>query len=315
LRTIRSKSALFLIIGSLLLMGAGSALAGPYVGINYGPFHESGQQPGTAIPDSQFVSDLSILSQKFTFIKTYGDDSASRLDRVVPIAAAQFKQLRIYQGVFENSQYNSSANTSYLDTAVTLANTYPKTVVAVVVGNECLPTDSNPNPITPSQLISDLEYVRSRLKNKGQVQVTTELGYAAAVQYGQQLKPHVDSMMINIYPFYAPVSIDNNAAIDNLIGAYSMFNGQFNGKQVIIGETGWPSAGNNNGAAVPSIANEQTYTQQNFANSNKLGSNFLFSAFDEPWLSVQNSWGPHWGLWDSSGNAKFTFTASKAAKK
>lgn len=290
---------------------SGSALAGPFVGINYGPFHESGQMPGTPIPNSQFIADLTTLSTKFTFIKTYGDDSASRLDQIVPIAAAQFPQLRIYQGVFENSSYNSSADTSYLDKAIALANTYPATVVAVVVGNECLNTDSNPNPISVSQLIADLQYVRSRLNNRGTVQVTTELGYAAAVQYGAQLEPYVDSMMINIYPFYAPVPI--SGAISNLINAYNMFKGQFQ-KQVIIGETGWPSAGASNGAAIPSVPNEQTYTQQNFSNANQLGSNFLFSAFDEPWLSVQNSWGPHWGLWDSSGNPKFIFTARKSAK-
>jgi len=308
----RAKTSLCLVIGCLLLIVAGSAFAGPFVGINYGPFHKSGQMPGTAIPDSQFISDLGIMSQKFTDIKTYGDDAASRLNRVVPIAAAQFPQLRIYQGVFENSSFNSSADTTYLDTAISLANTYPKTIVAVVVGNECLNTDSNPNPISVGQLIADLEYVRSRLKNKGSVKVTTELGYQAAVQYGAQLKPHVDSMMINIYPFYAPVPI--GGAISNLIGAYNMFNGQFNGKQVIIGETGWPSAGANNGSAVPSVANEATYTQQNFSNANQLGSNFLFSAFDEPWLSVQNTWGPHWGLWDMNGNPKFQFSASKKAQ-
>lgn len=293
-------------------MIAGSALAGPFIGINYGPFHESGQMPGTSIPNSQFMSDLSILSQKFTFIKTYGDDKESRLDQVVPIAAGSFPQLKIYQGVFENSTYNSSNNTTYLDIAIKLANTYPQTVAAVVVGNECLNTDSNPNWITVDQLIKDLEYVRSRLKNKGSVQVTTELGYQAGVQYGTRLKPYVDSMMINIYPFYGQVSI--NGAIANLIGAYNMFNGQFNGKQVIIGETGWPSAGDPNGAAIPGVSNEATYTQANFTNANQLGSNFLFSAFDEPWLSVQNSWGPNWGLWKANGDAKFSFTASKRAK-
>jgi glucan 1,3-beta-glucosidase len=311
LSTKKIKSGLGLLIGCLLLI-SGSALAGPFVGINYGPFHESGQMPGTPIPDSQFMSDLGILSQKFTYIKTYGDDAASRLDRVVPIAAAQFPQLKIYQGVFENSSFNSSADTTYLDTATQLANTYPKAIVAVVVGNECLNTDSNPNPISVSQLIADLQYVRTRLKNKGAVQVTTELGYAAAQQYGAQLEPYVDSIMINIYPFYAPVPL--SGAIANLIGAYNMFNGQFNGKQVIIGETGWPSAGADNGAAIPSVANEAAYTQANFTNANQLGSNFLFSAFDEPWLSIQNSWGPNWGLWDMNGNSKFSFTAKKSAK-
>ena len=99
----RAKTSLCLVIGCLLLIVAGSVFAGPFVGINYGPFHKSGQMPGTAIPDSQFISDLGIMSQKFTDIKTYGDDAASRLNRVVPIAAAQFPQLRIYQGVFEKA--------------------------------------------------------------------------------------------------------------------------------------------------------------------------------------------------------------------
>src|SRR5260370_22531659 len=149
-----------------------------------------------------------------------------------------------------------------------------------VVGNVWLDTDSNPNPISLTQLITDLQYVRSRLKNKGNVKVTTELGYAAANTYGAQLKPFVDSMMINIYPFYAPVAI--GGAIQNLINAYDMFNSTFNGKEVIIGETGWPSAGSNTGAAVPTASNETTYTPQTFANANKLGSTFLSSASDEP---------------------------------
>jgi exo-beta-1,3-glucanase (GH17 family) len=84
---------------------AGATPAGTFAGINYGPFHESGEQPGTPIPESQFKSDLGILSQKFTYIKTYGDDQASNLNLVVPIAAKYFPQFKIYQGVFENAFY------------------------------------------------------------------------------------------------------------------------------------------------------------------------------------------------------------------
>lgn len=136
--------------------------------------------------------------------------------------------------------------------------------------------------------------------------------YQAAVKYGAQLKPYVDSMMINIYPFFGPVAISNG--ISNLIGAYDMFNKQFNGKQVIIGETGWPSAGADNTPAIPSLDNEGTYIRANFSNANKLGADFLFSAFDEPWQSTLNSWGPHWGLWDMDGSPKVSFTATKSAK-
>jgi exo-beta-1,3-glucanase (GH17 family) len=171
---------------------SGATPAGIFVGINYGPFHKSGHAPGTPISDSQFISDLGILSQKFTCIKTYGDDQASNLNRVVPIAAAHFPRLKTYQGVFENASFNSSANKTYLDTAIDLANQYPNTVAAIVVGNECLNTDSNPNPISVNQLILDLQYVRKNLTQAG-LQITTELGYAAAQQYGVQLEPYVDS--------------------------------------------------------------------------------------------------------------------------
>jgi len=144
------------------------------------------------------------------------------------------------------------------------------------------------------------------------VKVTTELGFAAGQQFGNQLLPYVDSEMINIYPFYGQVTIGNS--ISNLVGAYNTFNQQFKGKPVVIGETGWPSAGATNGNAVPSVANEQTFTQGVYQNSNQIGTTFLFSAFDEPWLSTQNSWGPNWGLYTSAGTPKFSFSTIKKAK-
>ncbi len=302
---LKSRSIPGLLAASILFLASGSAFAQQFIGIDYGPFHLPGQAPHTPITDSQYLSDLGILAAKFTHIKTYGDDADSRLDQVVPLAASHFPKLKIYQGVFENSEFNSAADTTYLDTAISLANTYPQTVAAVVVGNECLDTDSNSKPITVAQLIADLKYVRSRLKNKGAVQVTSALGYQAAVSYGVQIKPHVDNMMINIYPFFGKVPI--GGAITNLLGAYAIFKDRFNGKQVIIGETGWPSAGATNGSSVPNLANEAAFTKAVFANKNKLGSTFAFSAFDEQWLIVQNSWGPHWGLWNANSTPKFAF--------
>jgi exo-beta-1,3-glucanase (GH17 family) len=97
-------AAIFLVVGS--------APAAPFIGINYGPFHLPGQNPGTFVPDSQIISDLGIISQHFTLIKTYGDDKASNLYNVVPLATAHYPQLKVYQGVYESPQYNSSADTT-----------------------------------------------------------------------------------------------------------------------------------------------------------------------------------------------------------
>ncbi|HOV85263.1 MAG TPA: glycosyl hydrolase family 17 protein [Syntrophobacteraceae bacterium] len=271
-----------------------------FVAVNYGPFHKDGQRSGTPIPDSQFLTDLGIITKKFKYIKTYGLDSASRLDRLVPLAGSNFPQLKVFLGVFEDGPHHAAVTRPQLDMAIHQANTYPNTVQCVVVGNECLPGDSTDVPVSVNQLIADLQYVRKAIANKN-IPVTTCLAYGAARKYGKQLMPYCDIMMVNIYPFYGGVDI--SGAWNNLAGAYRDFSGQFPGKQMVVGETGWPSIGPKNGAAVPSIPNEQTCITQILSRAPQLGPVFLFEAFDEPWKS-ENQWAPHWGIWDKTGAPK-----------
>jgi exo-beta-1,3-glucanase (GH17 family) len=74
-----------------------------------------------------------------------------------------------------------------------------------------------------------------------------------------------------------------------------------------VGETGWPSAGPANGAAVPGGDNQAHYLRSlsRYATSNGV-SVFLFEMFDEPWKSAFESVGPHWGLFDGDGRPKFS---------
>ena len=70
------------------------------------------------------------------------------------------------------------------------------------------------------------------------------------------------------------------------------------GKQVVIGEIGWPGAGGRE----TSVENEKL----NFGVTNAwaVGKNplnkpdeaFWFEMFDEPWKTEEGPWGPHWGL-------------------
>ncbi len=53
------------------------------------------------------------------------------------------------------------------------------------------------------------------------------------------------------------VAIDS--AIQSLDRAYTQVQQTFPHKQLVIGETGWPSAGTPYGAAVPSAANQARY--------------------------------------------------------
>jgi exo-beta-1,3-glucanase (GH17 family) len=154
---------LIILAATLGLIGSSNPAVG-FIGINYGPFHKSGQSPGTPIPDSQFVSDLSIISGTFNTVKIYGVDAGSNLNRIVIVAAEYCPYLKIFQGFWEDSIYNSAGNPTFLDAAISLANTYTN-VSGILVGNECLLGDSIKNSISINQLIADLQYVKSWLIN------------------------------------------------------------------------------------------------------------------------------------------------------
>jgi exo-beta-1,3-glucanase (GH17 family) len=283
------------------------------VGINYSPFHYDGQSPnlGTAIPDAQFIADLQTMATRFKVIRTYGVDSTTRLNRFVPLAAQHQPQVKIWLGVWESKHFNGEANKTYLDTAISQANTYSN-VEAVIVGNECLPGDPiGDDAVSVAQLIKDLQYVKKGLHNKA-IKVTTGLTWASGATNtnGLQLAPYCDVIMANIYPFYGGTTIDNRVSINNLINAYkNTFIPRYPGKAIVIGETGWPSAPSDApyGQAVPSVANETTFTNQVIASGPVLGDTFIYAAFDEPWGPGGNAWGPHWGIWDKDRNLKIKF--------
>jgi exo-beta-1,3-glucanase (GH17 family) len=301
---------LAVIFGAAVLLLASPGFS--FIGINYSPFHYPGQSPnlGTPIPDDQFIADLQTLATKFQVIRTYGDDATTRLDRIVPLASANTPTLKVWLGVYEDGTFNGAGTKTYLDTAISQANTYSN-VEAVVVGNECLPGDPIGSPVSVAQMIADLQYVKAAITNKN-IKVTTCLTYASGVtnNNGLQVAPYCDVIMVNVYPFYGGVAIDNNQAIQNLLNAYqNIIVPRYPGKPIVIGETGWPSAPASQpiNQAVPGLANEETFTNQVIANRSRLGDTFLYEAFDEPWGPGGNAWGPWWGLWDQNRIPKFNF--------
>jgi len=301
-------SAVILFSFLVLPVGYGFADILPnFVGVNYGPYHKAGQSPktGTFIPDDQFVADLKIMADKFTYIKTYGCDTTSNLANFVPLVSQHYPNLKIFLGVYEDGVDHAGITQPQLDLAISQANAYPGVVKAVVVGNECLASSPGYGRVTTDTLIADLQYVRNRITDKN-ILVTTCLDWNYGHSAGPRLKDYCDVMMVNIYPFYAgPYGIDINKAWGNLHDGYYGFDLTVNGNPPIIGETGWPSDGDVNGSAVPSVANEQTYITQLLANGPSLAPIFAFAAFDEPWKTDEPfNIGPHWGIWDQDGNLK-----------
>lgn len=72
-----------------------------------------------------------------------------------------------------------------------------------------------------------------------------------------------------------------------------------------VGETGWPTDGDNFGDAVPSIENADNFWKEAICGIRGWGINtFVFQAFDEDWKEEDDAVENHFGVWDSSRQLK-----------
>jgi exo-beta-1,3-glucanase (GH17 family) len=310
----RRRAAVVIMVMCLTLgLAVGQELAqATDIGVDYGPYRLAGQSPGSDIPDAQLIADLQQMSQKFSYIKTYGSDPV--LAKIVPLIQANSINLKVAVGIYEDDA-NRAGTLEQINTAIAQAQAYPGIVNMVVVGNECIigEAPSVPHPVSLSTLIADLTTVKAALPT---TTVTTCLTYQAGTDLGgstSSLLGYVDNVMVNIYPFYGGVAIDG--AVQNLVNGIQLFGGY--GKPVWVGETGWPSAGDPIGAAIASLANEKTFTDgvkdrllNPLSGDPACEGVYLFEAYDEPWKINEGSIGPNWGLWYSDATPKFTLAGS-----
>ena len=120
------------------------------------------------------------------------------------------------------------------------------------------------------------------------------------------LAEHVSFVTIHILPYWEdhPVAID--VAIAHIVSIAEQMRAAFGGKDVLIGETGWPSAGRSRRAAVASRVNQARFFRQFSlaAAEHNLRYNFI-EAFDQPWKRrMEGAMGGQWGLVQQRGRGK-----------
>ena len=113
-----------------------------------------------------------------------------------------------------------------------------------------------------------------------------------------------DVLLVNCYPFWEYCSLENS--LGYMQEMYARVVRVSQGKKVVISETGWPSAGEPLGGAVPSPENALLYFLNTVQWTREAGIEvFYFSAFDEEWkASHEGDRGVYWGLWDQRGKLK-----------
>ncbi|NWG24240.1 MAG: beta-(1-6) glucans synthase [Pseudorhodoplanes sp.] len=256
--------------------------------VSYAPFRE-GQNPlgsGTRIERWQIEDDMAHLAGVTHCIRTYAIEHG--LDQVAEIAGRH--GLRVIQGLWLSS--NAAKNQLEIDTVVKLANLYPETIRSIVVGNEVLLRGE----ISAADLANIIRGVKARTK----VPVT----YADVWEFWlrhRELVDVVDFVTIHILPYWEDIPISARDAVAHIDSIRRHMVAALPGKEILLGETGYPSQGRMRDVALPSPSNQARVLHEviELARRDRFRVN-LIEAFDQPWKRyLEGTVGGYWGLFDA----------------
>jgi glucan 1,3-beta-glucosidase len=183
-----------------------------------------------------------------------------------------------------------------ISTGVALANRFPDVVRAIVVGNEVLLRGE----VSPEMLAETIRGVRSRVK----MPVT----YADVWEFwlrNREIYEAVDFVTIHILPYWEDIPVRAYHAAGHVDDIRKRMAVAFPNKEILIGETGWPSAGRMRDGALPSRTNQARVVSEilDLAKREKFRVN-LIEAYDQPWKrQLEGTVGGYWGMIDDAQRA------------
>ena len=256
--------------------------------VSYAPFRDT-QTPlvlTTHIAPEQIAQDLAQLAKITDCVRTYSIENG--LDQVPALAAKA--GLKVIQGIWLGS--SRLKNLAQISTVVGLTKEYPSVITAVVVGNEVLLRGE----MTSSDLAANIRSVKS--------QVAVPVTYADVWEYwlrNREVYEAVDFVTIHILPYWEDLPIRARHAAAHVDAIRKRMAVAFPGKEILIGETGWPSQGRMREGALPSRTNQARVVSEilGLAKQENFRVN-LIEAYDQPWKrELEGTVGGYWGLIDS----------------
>ena len=278
---------------------SGLAPGGKLYCLSYAPFRggQTPLDPATAISPAQIDDDLARLSQTTGCVRTYSADFG--IERTAELAGRH--GLKVLQGLWLSSI--PKKNDIQIETAVALATRHRDTIAAVIVGNEVLLRGE----MSAVDLATTIRAVKAR--------VPVPVTYADVWEFwlrNRELASAVDFITIHILPYWEDKPIAARDAAAHVDSIRRQVAEAFPGKDIVIGEVGWPSAGRMREGALPSRVNQARVIHDVLARAN--AGNYrvnIIEAFDQPWKrALEGTVGGHWGLFaDATRQFKFAWGA------
>jgi exo-beta-1,3-glucanase (GH17 family) len=247
-------------------------------GVTYSPYSNDG---GCKSSD-QIASEIKQLSG-FEVIRLYGVDC----NQVEAVMAAKSSSQKVFAGIFDVANIASGIET--LASAVK-ANGGWDHIHTVSVGNELV----NSGQANAGQIKQYVNTARSALTSAGYSGPVVSVDTFIAVINNPELCDCSDYMAVNAHAFFDGQIAANDAGKWVLQQIQRVSTACGNSKSVMITESGWPSRGDSNGVAVPSVENQQAAVSS--IGSTCGGDVILFTAFNDLWkadgpFNAEKYWG------------------------
>ena len=215
--------------------------------LSYAPFRgrQTPLDANTHISAAQIDDDLARFAKVTDCVRTYSTEYGQ--DQVAAIAARH--GLKVLQGLWLSGMPNK--NRVQVETAMALANRYPDDISAVIVGNEVLLRGE----LSPDDLAHFIREVKAAVP----VPVTYADVWEFWLRNRDLARRSTSSPSTSCHIGRTSRSRPRAAAHVDLIRRRVA--ASFPGKEILIGEFGWPSAGRMREGALPSPSNQAKVIQ------------------------------------------------------
>jgi exo-beta-1,3-glucanase (GH17 family) len=268
--------------------------------VSYAPFRgdQTPHNPRLIVSPEQIAEDLGELAKVTKCIRTYSIDNG--LDMVPELASKA--GLKVLLGVWIGR--DRAKNVLLINHAVALANDHPGVVTSLIVGSEVL--------LRGEMTVSDLREFIRLAKSRVQVPVTYADVWEFWLRY-REIAADVDFVTVHMLPFWEDVPPRAEEAAAHVGEIRKQVAVAFPGKEILIGEAGWPSQGRMRDGSLASRINQARFISEILerARAEKFRVN-LFEAYDEPWKRKwEGTVGGYWGMFNA-GDRRLKYPAGVA---
>lgn len=264
--------------------------------VSYAPFRgsETPFDKAFTVSEQRLEEDLRHLSALTPCVRTYA--TSNGLDKVA--AVAERLGMTVLQGLWIGAE--EAANRQELEKVVELARAYPKTITGVIVGNEVLLRREQ----AAEPLAAYIREVNARVEQP----VTYADVWEFWRRHGAALKDSVDFITIHLLPYWEDDPSDITEALIHVKQIHDQMAAEFPGKEILVGEIGWPSTGRQREAAEASLVNETRFIRGVLQLTAAEGWRAnLIEATDQPWKrQLEGTTGGYWGVLGEGGTPKVT---------